>query len=88
MPTSGRRVAARQERRRARQACGLLAGPARYAVRGKRRAAGLTGRPGDEAEWPNVEGGSSRPTGQKLRRKNISFSFFISNFPITFSNSF
>jgi hypothetical protein len=79
-PTSGPEVAARHERTRARRLRPV--GPARYAAHGVRGATRLVGRPGEKAErasglrsGPNAEEGSSRPSGQKLRREKISISF-------------
>jgi hypothetical protein len=37
---------------------------------------------------PNAEEGSSRPSGQKLRKEKASISFSFSNIPIAFSNGF
>jgi hypothetical protein len=55
----------------------------------------LVRRPVEEAEQasglrsgPNAEEGSSRPSGQKLRREKISIFFSFSNISKPFSNSF
>jgi hypothetical protein len=56
-------------------------------ARARTRRGGLVRFGPDEikAEQPE-RGEEARPSGQKLRREKISFSFFISNFSNAFSN--
>jgi hypothetical protein len=82
--TCGPGMAARQERRRARRACGLLAGSTRCAAQANGE--------GQLARWASElgegAGQESWAFGPKVEKRGNSFSFSISSFPNTFSNSF
>jgi hypothetical protein len=74
MPTSGPGVAARQERRRARQACGLLARPGRCVAQVNGEGAGCVGLLGPRKSWSN---GFSRAGQKPEMRGEKDFLFFL-----------